>query len=35
MNQGEWEEETRDLEGLIDRKPTTPAQYLSELSGIK
>ena len=32
MNQGEWAEETRDLETLIGRKPTTPAEYLSELA---
>jgi NAD(P)H dehydrogenase (quinone) len=28
MNQGEWEEVTDDLETLICRKPTTPAEYL-------
>ena len=34
MNQGEWDVETRDLEGLIDRSPTTPEQYLRQLSGV-
>jgi NAD(P)H dehydrogenase (quinone) len=32
MNLGEWEEETRDLETLIGRKPKTPAEYLRELA---
>jgi NAD(P)H dehydrogenase (quinone) len=32
MNQGEWEEETNDLELLIGHKPMTPAEYLQELA---
>jgi NAD(P)H dehydrogenase (quinone) len=33
MNQGEWEEVTNDLETLIGRKPTTPAEYLRSIAG--
>ena len=32
MNQGEWEEVTNDLETLIGRKPTTPAEYLRSVA---
>jgi NAD(P)H dehydrogenase (quinone) len=32
MNQGEWEEVTSDLETLIGRKPTTPAEYLRSVA---
>jgi NAD(P)H dehydrogenase (quinone) len=32
MNQGEWEEVTGDLETLIGRKPTTPAEYLRSVA---
>lgn len=32
MNQGEWEEVTGDLEALIGRKPTTPAEYLRSVA---
>jgi NAD(P)H dehydrogenase (quinone) len=32
MNQGEWEEVTDDLETLIGRKPTTPAEYLRSVA---
>jgi NAD(P)H dehydrogenase (quinone) len=32
MNQGEWEEITNDLETLIGRKPTTPAEYLRSVA---
>ena len=34
MNQGEWEEVTSDLETLIGRKPTTPAEYLSSVAEV-
>ena len=32
MNQGEWEEVTDDLEALIGRKPTAPAEYLRSVA---
>ena len=32
MNQGEWEEVTSDLETLIGRRPTTPAEYLRSVA---
>jgi NAD(P)H dehydrogenase (quinone) len=32
MNQGEWGEVTDDLETLIGRKPTTPAEYLRSVA---
>ena len=32
MNQGEWDVVTDDLEALIGRKPTTPAEYLRSVA---